>query len=288
MPSRPVMDIIAESVLRAHLDNIEKISKSDAIAMTGPLVPPLEPLVRRGLDSMKNKKDNLLVILSTFGGIVHTVEKMVRFVRRSHKHVSFLIPDEAMSAGTVFVLSGDEILMNYHSQLGPVDPQVYDSKQDELVPALSYLSQFEKLNDKAKKTDLTAAELVLIDNLDAGKLHQYGQEKELTVELIEDWLVQYKFKDWSRTDTHGKKVTEKMKRDTAKKIANILSNNEMWHSHSRGLDIKTLEQKVGLKIEDYSSNTVLYNEIRDFMSVIEEYLAMSGKYNFVLTRGFFA
>lgn len=44
-----------------------------------------------------------------------------------------------MSAGIVLAMSGDDTLMDYHSCLGPVNPQL--QLEDRLVPALSYLAQ---------------------------------------------------------------------------------------------------------------------------------------------------
>ena len=44
-----------------------------------------------------------------------------------------------MSAGTIFALSADTILMNYFSALGPIDPQI--EKDGKSASALSYLIQ---------------------------------------------------------------------------------------------------------------------------------------------------
>lgn len=280
----PIIKMIVQQALDDHFNNIEKHTKADVITISGPLIPPLEPLVLRGLDDKTKRNDKICVIIETYGGIIHTVEKMVRLIRRLYEHVSFIIPNEAMSAGTVFVLSGDEILMNYHSYLGPVDPQVYDSDQQELVPALSYLSQFEILNEKARNEEITAAELVLIDNIDPGKLHQYGQEKELTVELIVDWLCKYKFKNWDYTESTNEEVSENKKRIVAQEIASKLSDNELWHSHSRGIDLETITDKVQLKVTDYSDESELYDEIKHYMSIVQEYKLMTKQYCFVQTK----
>ena len=49
------------------------------------------------------------------------------------------------------------------SCLGPIDPQI--KKDDKLVPALSYLNQFQRLNKKAEDGELTSAEYVLLSRI---------------------------------------------------------------------------------------------------------------------------
>jgi hypothetical protein len=98
-----------------------------------------------------------------------------------------------MSAGTVLVMSGDAIHMDYASVLGPIDPQV--QRGDQLVPALGHLEQYQRLIDKSGAGTLTTAELVyLVQNFDAAELYRYEQERELSIALLEEWLVNFKFK----------------------------------------------------------------------------------------------
>lgn len=52
-----------------------------------------------------------------------------------------MVPDCAMSAGTIFCMAGDKIWMGYYSSLGPIDPQVFNGKN--WVPALGYLDKVE-------------------------------------------------------------------------------------------------------------------------------------------------
>ena len=54
-----------------------------------------------------------------------SVERTVGIIRQHYFQVDFIIPDKAMSAGTVCALSGDNIYMDYYSQLGPIDPQFF-------------------------------------------------------------------------------------------------------------------------------------------------------------------
>lgn len=106
--------------------------------------------------------------------------------------------------------------MDYFSCPGPIDPQIEKDKR--LVPALSYLNQFERLNKKAQDGNLTAAEYALLSKLDLGELYQFEQAGELSVELLVKWLSSCKFKAWVETETRGVEVTERMKEERAQKI----------------------------------------------------------------------
>ncbi len=110
-----------------------------------------------------------------------------------------------MSAGTVLVMSGDSIYMDYSSALGPIDPQIQRAGGNALVPALGYLEQYDRLIKKSANGTLTSAELAyLIDKFDPAELYYYEQARELSIALLKEWLVKYKFKNWTTTQTKEK------------------------------------------------------------------------------------
>jgi hypothetical protein len=107
---------------------------------------------------------------------------MVNVIRHFYDEVVFIVPDVALSAGTVFVMSGDEILMDYYSCLGPIDPQV--ERDGKLVPALSYLVQYDRLIDKATAGTLTNAEFAILNKHDLAELHQFEMARDLSISLL--------------------------------------------------------------------------------------------------------
>ena len=152
------------------------------MSIISPIFPGLETRVRDAIEKFSDKKVKISIILDTPGGIVEVVERMVETIRHYYLEVIFIVPNIAMSAGTVFAMSGDRILMDYFSCLGPIDPQI--EKDEKFVPALSYLNQFERLNEKAMQGELTSAEYALLSKLDLGELYQFEQAKELSIELL--------------------------------------------------------------------------------------------------------
>jgi ClpP class serine protease len=68
--------------------------------------------------------DEVDVILETPGGYAEVVEDLVNMLRNKFSRVGMIIPGYAKSAGTIMAMSGDEILMEPSSALGPIDAQM--------------------------------------------------------------------------------------------------------------------------------------------------------------------
>ena len=121
------------------------------------------------------------------------------------------------------------------------------------------------------------------------ELRGYEQAKDLTIALLEKWLVKYKFKNWEkhRTDPEklGKVVTEEEKIERAKEIAGHLSSNNKWKSHGRPINIEALKE-LRLEIEDYSNNADRKKVIRDYYEIVSDYVISRSFRIFVQTRKF--
>ena len=123
------------------------------------------------------KRRKLIFIIETDGGYAEVVRRISDALRHHYRVVDYLIPNHAMSAGTILVMSGDAIHMDYHSVLGPIDPQV-ENQDGKLVPALGYLIRYQELLDKANKGQITTAEMAILLEFDQGNLYSYQQARE--------------------------------------------------------------------------------------------------------------
>lgn len=287
-----IFDKTIKDILNQNLEKLEQFFGSDVIFYYGEIHPSYEKIFRDFIETLKDEKpgnERLTILLNTPGGSAETVEKLVSIIRHHYKEVYFVVPDYAMSAGTIFCMSGDKIFMDYSSSLGPIDPQVFNGTT--YVPALGYLDKVNELLEKAKNGTLTNAEFLILQNQDLAMLRSYEQAKELTITLLKTWLVEYKFKDWSvhRTDVKrkGQKVTEGEKLKRAEEIADKLGNNKLWHSHGRMIDISTLKSVLKLEIEDYSYNDPLRSIIRDYNDLLTEFIARNGYKVFLHSRNYF-
>ena len=262
-----------EGMLRWNLlGKLTLVMESDAMAIYGRMDSSLPVLVRDEIERTPPdcRKDILTIQLDTGGGLIDSVEKTVEVLRHYYRRVDFIIPGQAMSAGTIFALSADNIYMNYFSQVGPIDPQFFvDGKW---IPGLGYLEKFEELNEKSKNGSLTPLEYGLVLKLDVGDIHRYEQAREHSVELLEKWLPAYKFKNWTETEGSKSEVTREMKQNRAKKIGQILNDTKKWHAHSRRISMKTLQGEVGLKIEDFEKKPRLQEIVNSLHSFIVDYI----------------
>lgn len=264
--------------------------KGDCVFVSSAMVPPLDDVFRVSIESIQadgSSEDHLVVMLETTGGYIETVERIVSVIRNHYKEVSFIVPSHAFSAGTVLVLSGDHIYMDYYSVLGPIDPQFADEDGRSLLPGAGYLAKFEeliKVINADPKNEKKAELAYLVKKFDPAKLFHIEQAIEHGQSLIETWLPQYKFKNWKKTKTSGKKVTDAMRKSRAKKIAEILGNAEKWHSHGRGITMKELgEDEINLLIEDFGLKSKLSTAIRNYHGLCVDYAAKNGLRNFIHT-----
>lgn len=278
-----------KDILFDHVNMLEKHFEADVIFYYGEIHPGYTKFFRDFIEKVKiaNKqpKERLVIILNTPGGSAETTEKMVEIIRFHYCEVYFVVPDYAMSAGTIFCMSGNKIFMDYSSSLGPIDPQIYNGKQ--YVPALGYLDKVTEIIEKSHSGKMTQADFLLLQNIDMAMLSKCEQAKELTITLLKKWLVEYKFQDWVQKETSKRAVTLKMKQERAEEIAKDLGNNKRWHSHNRCIGVNTLQKDVKLQIEDYSNDDELRKIIRTYNDLITQYISKNAFPFFLHSRNHF-
>ena len=257
---------------------LEETLKSDVICYYGQIQPGFLRHFRDFIEAVKQKskrtENTISIVLRTLGGLAETTEQYVTVIRHHYTTVYFIVPDMAFSAGTILCMSGDKIFMDYTTSLGPIDPQVMTSDGSGYVAAMGYL---DKVEEMAAKSELSQADVVLLSQLDLGKLALYEQAQNLSIDLLKTWLVEYKFKSWTehRTTNPGAPVTNCEKVTRAEEIAKALSDNKLWHSHGRSLDIGKLNA-LRLEICDYSNNEDLRTKIRTYNDSLSSYCDRMG------------
>lgn len=282
-------DTYIEAELQKRLKLVEEIAEADVIVCIHPIMAPFDVMIRNQVEDIENRRKSLLVILETEGGSIETTERIADVFRHHYSggEIIFLVPNFAMSAGTILVMSGDRILMDYFAVLGPIDPQM-SNVSGQYVPALGYLEKYKELVEKSKKGGLSQAELVfLLDKFDPAQLHRLEQAREHSVDLLKRWLVKYKFKDWKITKDRKRKVTMAMKTSRAAEIAKKLNNTRMWRSHGRGLSIEVLRNDLNLLVEDLGTDDKLKElnvRARAFYRLLQDYMARRGHSFAIHTR----
>jgi hypothetical protein len=262
---------LIETFLQDHLKLIEDVCDADCITFVGPIVFGIDDFIRSAVEGIDKKRPKLAFILETSGGYAETVRRIVDTLRYHYAVVDFIVPSYAMSAGTILVMSGDAIFMDYYSVLGPIDPQV-ESDDGKLIPALGYLIRYEELLEKANQGQITTAEMEMLLRFDQGRLYSYEQARDLSKTLLEEWLVKYKFKNWNQTETSHTPVTPEMKKNRAREIAAKLNDVKLWNSHGIGINMERLRRELNVKIDDFGASPKLNEGIRNYHRLLSDYM----------------
>jgi ClpP class serine protease len=90
------------------------------------------------------------IILHTPGGLVVAAQQIAAALADHDGAVTAVVPHYAMSGGTLIALAADEIVLEAHAALGPVDPQLGE------YPAASLMAVAERPGDHDDKTLIMA------------------------------------------------------------------------------------------------------------------------------------
>lgn len=151
------------------------------------------------------------IVLHTPGGLVLAALQIARAVKAHPAKVTAFVPHHAMSGGTLIALASDEIVMDTHAVIGPVDPQLGQFPAASLLRVLRD-KPIEKIDDQS---------IVMADMAEKA----LGQMKDSVLELLS-----------------GIYSIEK-----AEEIASLLSQGTWTHDHAitsddaitMGLPVKT-------------------------------------------------
>ena len=213
----------------------------------------------------ESDKQTIDVYLETPGGSGETAEEIARFLHKKFQEVNFVIVGEAKSAGTILALSGDNLYMSDTGSLGPIDAQVKIGRS--MVSAYDYKAWVDEKKEEAKKNGrLNAFDAIMVAQISPGEINGVVNSLKFAQDLVAGWLEQYKFKNWTETETNHTPVTQEMKRKRAEEVSESLCNHMNWRSHGRSLKIEDLNSV--LKIERVDDTPELANILYRIKTVI--------------------
>jgi ClpP class serine protease len=115
------------------------IEDSEAVLRAIRLTPPDQPID---------------LVLHTPGGLVLAAEQIALALLERTGKVTVFVPHYAMSGGTLLALTADEIVMDPHAVLGPVDPQIGDMPAASIVKLLDLKPARQISDDMLVLTDI--------------------------------------------------------------------------------------------------------------------------------------
>jgi len=213
--------------------------------------------------------DRIDVLLHTPGGIVESAERIVALIRSKFTSVRFVIPHSAYSAGTLISFSGDEILMDNRSALGPVDPQIIfrdaNTGESQAVPAQAITLGFQHAIEALRNAspEVLRAYLPLLNKLNLHLFEICRDADALTSTLAVDFLTRYMFKGMPDAA------------ERATRIAQFFGDHQASRSHRRAIGIEKAAE-LGLKILDMREHQNLRQAVWELYAAVECFIDQSG------------
>lgn len=188
-----------------------------------------------GLDKSKG----LDLILHTSGGDLAATEQIIKYLKTCfHGDVRAIVPQMAMSAGSMIAVSCKSVIMGKQSSIGPFDPQLNG------VPCQSALREFYKaVDDVSKNPASLGLWQAILSKLNPTFLTLCNQADELAEELTE------------------KIISDKdIDAGTKERIKNTFAKNKDSKTHSRHFDRDKCKE-AGLDVIDLEID----NELQDIV-----------------------
>lgn len=100
--------------------------------------------------SIPIEEKSINIIFVTPGGLTQQIPKFVDKLRPRFEKATFILPNIAMSAGTIFAMSGDDIIMHSQAYIGPVDPQI-PNRDGVYIPLQSILTLLKEIQERGEE-----------------------------------------------------------------------------------------------------------------------------------------
>ncbi len=181
------------------------------------------------------------LILHTPGGAITAAESIVNYIKSKFgNNFRVIVPQIAMSAGTMIACSSKEIIMGKQSSLGPIDPQIMG------VPAYNVTWEFDEAQkDLEKNPNNVPFWSIRLRQFPAAFLKNAWDAIQLSTELATTWLSSNMF--------------EKSP-DKVESIVSQLNNHEDTKVHDRHFNIEKCKE-IGLNIYPMENDNVLQDKI---------------------------
>lgn len=193
-----------------------------------------------------NRDMGLDLLLHTPGGDVAATEALIKYIRSMFSDVRVIVPQLAMSGGTMIALSANSVIMGRHSSLGPIDPQVGG------VPAGAIVEEFRDAVDAVKKDPSTAPIYQqMVSRYPAAFVGQCEKAVQWARKIATDSLTQRMF---AAAADPGK---------SAKAVVDELGSHSASLNHSRHYSFDQVKA-LGVTVEALESNQSLQDAVLSY------------------------
>ncbi len=179
-----------------------------------------------------DRAKGLDLILHTPGGSVAATESLVDYLRSMFgTDIRAIVPQLAMSAGTMIALAAKSVVMGKHSSLGPIDPQLNGT------PAHGIVEEFKQAKLEIANNPATIPVWQpIIAKYPPTLVGECEKSIDWANKIVGDWL------------TNGMFAGDDDAKASADKIVNELADHSLTLSHDRHISADKAAE-LGIKVE---------------------------------------
>lgn len=189
------------------------------------------------------------IILHTPGGDIAATESLIDYLNQKFQgDMRAIVPQLAMSGGTIVACACKEIIMGKQSSLGPIDPQING------LPASGIVSEFYNASKEMRRDkSMISAWGPIISHYHPSLIESCKNAIAWSKELALEYLSGSMFKEELKHDS-------KDARTTIQRIIRLLTDQDRTKSHSRHIPMPVC-QDVGLKVTEMEGDQELQDII---------------------------
>lgn len=185
-----------------------------------------------------DRSEGLDLILHTPGGDLAATESLVDYLRRMFgNNIRAIVPQIAMSGGTVLACSCREIVMANHSSIGPIDPHLRG------IPAVGVIQEFK---DACKEVKKDPSKIPMWQSI----IGQYRPTFLSQCSNVIKWSKEFVIEQLETVMFNGLPDAEQKAKDAVKKLTSYTRNK----AHGRHINIDEAKDDIGLKISSLESD----------------------------------
>ena len=191
-----------------------------------------------------DRNKGLDLVLHTPGGDTAATESLVDYLHSMFStDIRAIVPQLALSAGTMVACACREIIMGKHSSLGPIDPQISG------MPAHGILEEFCRAKKEVQKDpDTVSLWQSIIANYPPTLIGECEKAIAWCNEMTRDWLLRGMF------------IDTKEARSAVCKIVTELADHSVTKTHARHLSAEHC-RNIGLKVTNLEDERELQRAV---------------------------
>jgi ATP-dependent protease ClpP protease subunit len=211
-----------------------------------------------------NRSKGLDLILHTPGGDTAATESIVDYLREMFgTDIRAIVPQIALSAGTMISCSCKSILMGKHSSLGPIDPQIRG------IPAHGILEEFQMAHKEiSQDPSKIPVWQPIIAKYSPTLIGECQKAIDWSQEIVKEWLIT------------GMLASENDNEVIADNIIRELGDHALTKSHARHISASKCSE-MGLKVEMLENNSELQDAVLTVHHACIHTLSSTGAYKII-------